>query len=65
MKNSSLYVLVEKRSNFILRFSKLLGILITRLVYYLTPDGVRRNVLQKGVNILRYSDGTEKKIIVN
>lgn len=30
-----------------------------------TPDGVRRNVLQKGVNILRYSDGTEKKIIVN
>ena len=29
-----------------------------------TPDGIRRNVLQQGVNILRYSDGTEKKILI-
>lgn len=29
-----------------------------------TPDGIRHNVLQKGVNILRYSDGKEKKVII-
>ena len=29
-----------------------------------TPDGIRHDVLQKGVNILRYSDGTEKKVLV-
>lgn len=29
-----------------------------------TPDGIRRNVLQPGVNILRYSDGTERKVLV-
>lgn len=29
-----------------------------------TPDGIRRNVLQQGVNILRYLDGTERKILV-
>lgn len=29
-----------------------------------TPDGIRRNVLQQGVNILRYSDGTEKKVVI-
>ena len=29
-----------------------------------TPDGIRHNVLQKGVNILRYSDGTEKKVVI-
>lgn len=29
-----------------------------------TPDGIRRNVLQPGVNILRYSDGSEKKVVI-
>jgi len=29
-----------------------------------TPDGIRRNALQQGVNILRYSDGSEKKVVI-